>query len=113
MLLWVTNEADLSLATGAVHDQRLDLDLLRHQEGSVRILELTRHSGCFTDGRAVGKTVVTVSAVKEVEIVDTQKVGIYGINEFQFRDSVLVVSTDIPLRLAFFVEYLDIKIWSS
>lgn len=105
MRILIDSQSDLIAVADTVHDWFFDLDEFLTQRGAERVFALVANT------RKPSKTcTITVRNVKQVEVVDTSRVGWYDINNFEFVAPYIIVNTGIPLDMRIEVTKLEIEI---
>lgn len=102
MHIEVTDPSDLEALTSFVHDYFFSLERLLAQTGEVRTIELKRKTHWWRNEFSSDRSVIVVHNVLDVEIVDSEGVDLYDVNQITMPDREhLVITTGIPLVLRF------------
>jgi hypothetical protein len=126
LMLHVDDAQDLHLVTAALHDDLLDLDTLVYDvaNGVVTVAvwrQQNRGTGAVWlpvkdgDQRHSERALVTVEHVWRCDVSDTQRVGRYDIDRFEYDGSgkKLTIRTGIPLSLRLLVNDLSVSVASQ
>lgn len=104
-----TSPEELHRVVDALHDTWFDLDGLdfNREQGRVTLQfwKSPRHAG---HGKPDAECVI--SGVREVAVKDTERVGLYDLNEITYQAGALRIKTGVPLDMTLLVERVDVVV---
>jgi hypothetical protein len=108
----IRNSKDLVGVTALAHDLWFDIDqTLSNYDGKSVSFRLMKSPASKTDASG-GDLLLEIRNVKELKVIDTEKVGLYDFNEIRYNKSTqcIQVSTGIPIVIEIYVTCLDVTV---
>lgn len=101
---------DLDSFHELLHDRWMDIDALTHDSRDLTVPFASRD--IWRASRAIIDSTLTIHHVQRYELVDTEEVGLYNLNELTYEpgSGLIRITTGIPLELTAVVEQFEVTV---